>query len=113
MLRKAFLGVILLASTLAGCNVSSVRPEAPSEEAYRALRIGMSCEEVLERVGPPDYVKDPQEAWWYQLGDDHGPCYRIGFSEDRVARIQRFDCRRGSDELDPRELGTLKPIESP
>ncbi len=98
----------------AGCIVTHGRPEDPAESSYRAITIGMTRDEVVRRVGPPEpAVKDARDAWWYFLGNDHGPAYLIHFAGDRVAKVDRFDSRRDVAELNADELQTLKPLDRP
>ena len=114
MRNRFLLGAAIVGMMLSGCIVYSRGAELPDEAPYLALGLGMTREEVVKRVGPPDpTTQDPLGAWWYYLGDDHGPCYRIRFAENRVARIERFDSRRGIDELSSEELRRIKPVESP
>jgi len=98
----------------AGCIVRPERPEDPAEPSFRAITIGMTRDEVVRRVGPPESaVQDAEDAWWYFLGSDHGPAYRIRFEGNRVRRIDRFDNRRDIAELDAEELRGVKPLERP
>jgi hypothetical protein len=102
MIRGLPVGVLLGASMLAGCIVQRLPPpESESERPFQELRIGMTREQVRERLGPPESFTEHEEAWYYRPGGPQDPLFRIGFTGDRVDEMTRhvgWRLRAGSEE---------------
>jgi len=101
----ATLGVVLLA----GCASSTAPAERPDENSFQAIRVGMTKEEVLGRLGNPDPKTRRESIWDYELGGPQDPVYRVIFDGDRVVKVKRFDGYAVVDDSGPVPHATLTP----
>lgn len=74
-MTKAVPGLLIMLLTLAGCWLVRSKPDDGAQQLMSRLNLGLSAEEVLSRLGPPqrrgyNLFDKKKEYWIYELTSD-------------------------------------------